>query len=134
MNFPVEINPHYLEKAARLKIEPADIVEQFVRGSGAGGQKINKTSSAVLVKHLPTGIEVKCQSHREQSRNRVSAYKLLIDKIEDKVLGNKSERAMKVFKVRKQKKHRSKRAKEKMVESKRARAALKVNRSGRIDF
>ena len=133
MNFPVELNPHYLEKAARLKVEPEDIVESFVRGSGAGGQKINKTSSAVLVKHLPTGIEVKCQSHREQSRNRISAYKLLIDKIEDKVLGAKSERAQKVFKLRKQKKHRSKRAKEKMVESKRARSVIKANRSG-IDF
>ena len=129
MNFPVELNPHYLEKAARLKVEPVDIVEQFVRGGGAGGQKINKTSSAVLVKHLPTGIEVKCQVNREQSRNRISAYKLLIDKIEDKVLGAKSERAMRVFKLRKQKKHRSKRAKEKMIEGKRARAVLKSNRA-----
>ena len=111
-----------------MKIEPVDIVESFVRGGGAGGQKINKTSSAVLVKHLPTGLEVKCQNHREQSRNRISAYKLLIDKIEDKVLGAKSERAMRVFKLRKQKKHRSKRAKEKMIEGKRARAILKSAR------
>lgn len=134
MNFPIELNPHYLEKAAKLKVEPEDIVEQFVRGSGAGGQKINKTSSAVLVKHLPTGIEVKCQQHREQSRNRISAYKLLIDKIEDQILGNKSEGAMKIFKLRKQKKHRSKRAKEKMIEGKRARSMLKLNRGGKIDF
>lgn len=134
MNFPVELNPHYLEKAARLKVEPQDIVEQFVRGGGAGGQKINKTSSAVSLKHLPSGTEVKCQSHREQSRNRTSAYKLLIDKIEDKVLGAKSERAIRLFKLRKQKKRRSKKAKEKMIESKRARSILKLNRSGRVDF
>lgn len=134
MNFPVELNSHYLEKAAQLKVEAADIVEQFVRGGGAGGQKINKTSSAVLLKHLPTGTEVKCQSHREQSRNRASAYKLLIDKIEDKILGAKSERAMRVFKLRKQKKHRSKRAKEKMIEAKRTRGVLKANRGGMVDF
>ena len=87
MEFPVKLPPPFLEKAAALGVFPQDITEQFIRGSGSGGQKINKTSSCVLVKHRPTGTEVRCQKHREQSRNRISAYKLLILKIEEKVRG-----------------------------------------------
>ncbi|MBD3270063.1 peptide chain release factor-like protein, partial [Candidatus Peregrinibacteria bacterium] len=78
--FPVEL-PDYLKKIAEeLEIFPSDISEKFVRGSGSGGQKMNKTSSCVLLKHYPTGIEVKCQKHREQNKNRITAYKLLIKK------------------------------------------------------
>lgn len=130
MNFPVEVPPHYLEKALRLKIDSFDIVEQFVRGGGAGGQKINKTASAVFLKHLPTGIEVKCQKHREQSRNRLSAYKILIDKIEEKVMGSASEKARKIFKLKKQKARRSKKAKEKILRGKKLRGEVKRLRSG----
>lgn len=128
MNFPVELPPHYLDKATRLKVDSIDIVEAFVRGGGAGGQKINKTASAVFLKHLPTGTEVKCQKHREQSRNRLSAYKILIDKIEEKVLGRESEKSQKIFKLKKQKARRSKKAKEKILEAKRRRSEIKVTR------
>lgn len=128
MNFPVELPPHYLEKAQELKIFPWDITEQFVRGSGKGGQKINKTSSCVLLRHLPTGIEVRCQKHREQSNNRISAYKLLILKIDEKIRGAKSERAKKIFKLKKQKQKRSKRAKEKMLAAKKMRGEIKEAR------
>jgi protein subunit release factor B len=129
MEFPVELSPDILKKAAKLKIEPQDFDEKFIRGSGAGGQKVNKTASCVWLKHLPTGVEVKVQRHRERSANRKSAYKLLVNKVEEKVLGKKSEAAQKDFKVRKQKKRRSKRAKEKMVEAKRRRGDLKSSRS-----
>ena len=61
-----------------------------MHGSGKGGQKINKTSSCVVLKHLPTGIEVRCQKHREQSKNRLSAYKILLLKIEEQVRGKQS--------------------------------------------
>ncbi len=128
MNFPVELPPHFLAKAEELKIFPWDITEQFVRGSGKGGQKVNKTSSTVLLRHLPTGIEVRCQKHREQSSNRLSAYKLLILKIEEKVMGARSERARKIFKLKKQKQKRSKRAKEKMLVYKHKRSEIKKNR------
>jgi protein subunit release factor B len=126
--FPTELSPSVLEKAQRLKVFAEDIEEKFIRGGGAGGQKINKTASCVWLKHLPTGTEVKVQKHREREANRKSAYKLLVLKIEDQVLGKKSARAQKIFKLRKQKKRRSKRAKEKMVEAKRQRGALKVSR------
>lgn len=128
MNFPIELPPHFLMKAEELKIFPWDISEQFVRGSGKGGQKINKTSSCVLLRYLPTGIEVRCQKHREQSNNRISAYKLLILKIEDQVKGRESERAKKMFKLKKQKQRRSKRSKEKMLKAKHARSEIKENR------
>ena len=128
MNFPIELPPHFLMKAEELKIFPWDISEQFVRGSGKGGQKINKTSSCVLLRYLPTGIEVRCQKHREQSNNRISAYKLLILKIEDQVKGRESERAKKMFKLKKQKQRRSKRSKEKMLAAKHARSEIKANR------
>ena len=128
MNFPVELTEKHLQKAEKLKIRPEDILESFVLGSGSGDQKVNKTASCVLLRHEPTKIEVRCQKHREQSKNRVSAYKLLIDKIEYEVRGAKSEKAKKIFKLRKQKKKRSKRAKEKMLESKKRRGELKGTR------
>ncbi len=128
MNFPVELPPDFSHKAEELKIYPVDIAEYFVRGSGKGGQKINKTSSTVLLRHLPTGIEVRCQKHREQSKNRLSAYKLLILKIEERIRGRESARAKEIFKLRKQKKRRSRKAKEKMLEAKKRRAEVKTGR------
>ena len=127
-NFPVELKPDILKKAHELKVKAQDIEEQFVRGSGKGGQKINKTSSAVWLKHIPTGIDVKCQRHREQTKNRMSAYKLLINKIEELIKGAQSEKAKKIFKIRKQKARRSKRAKEKMLEGKKRRSEIKATR------
>ena len=128
MSFPVDLNEEWLSKAQKLSVLAADITEQFVRGSGPGGQKINKTNSVVLLRHLPTGLEVRCQKHREQSKNRVSAYKLLILKIEEKKLGAQSAIAKKIFKLKKQKQKRSKRAKEKMLDSKKRRSEVKSNR------
>lgn len=93
---------------------------------------MNKTSSTVLLRHLPTGIEVRCQKHREQSLNRVSAYKLLINKIEEIKLGRESEKSKKIFKLIKQKRRRSKKAKEKMLAAKKHRSEIKANRGSII--
>jgi len=127
-NFPVELKADVLKKAKELEIDPEDIEEKFVRGSGKGGQKINKTSNLVWLKHTPTGIEVKCQKHREREKNRMSAYKLLINKIEFTIKGEESEKAKKIYKIRKQKAKRSKRAKEKMLEEKKRRSEIKETR------
>lgn len=126
--FPIELKPDTLKKAEELKIKAFDIEEKFVRGSGHGGQKINKTSNAVWLKHIPTGIEAKVQRHREREKNRMSAYKLLINKIEELIKGEESEKAKKIFKLKKQKQKRSKRAKEKMLEVKKRRSELKGTR------
>ncbi|MCD6109846.1 peptide chain release factor-like protein [bacterium] len=123
--FPVELKPKTLRKIKELDIKPEDIEEQFIRGSGHGGQKVNKTSSTVRLKHLPTGLEIRCQEHREQSKNRITAYKLLVDKIEDLIRGKESEKAKKIYKIKKQKKRRSKKTKEKLLKIKKQRKTKK---------
>jgi protein subunit release factor B len=128
MNFPVDIPPDRLRLAQELGIKPDDVEENFTRGSGAGGQKINKTSSAVHLKHVPTGMEVKVQQYREQSKNRLSAWKLLILKIEEQVKGKESKIQQEMFKIRKQKQKRSKRAKEKVLSDKKYKADIKEKR------
>jgi protein subunit release factor B len=104
---------HLDERMASLGIREADIEEKFIHAQGRGGQKVNKTSACVYLRHLPTGIEVKCQESRSRAANRFFARRLLSDKIEESVLGEKSPRAREIEKIRKQKKKRSRRAKAK---------------------
>ncbi len=128
MNILENLSPPFIKKAAELGILAEDISETYVTGSGKGGQKVNKTSSCVVLKHLPSGTVVKCQKHREQISNRLSAYKLLILKIEDQIKGNESDRAKAIFKIRKQKQRRSRKAKEKILQDKAHRSQLKKQR------
>ncbi|EON61682.1 hypothetical protein W97_00898 [Coniosporium apollinis CBS 100218] len=79
----------------RLTILESDILESFLKGSGPGGQKINKTASAVQLKHLPTGIVVKCQHTRSRSQNRKMARRLLAERVEELELGEESRGAIK---------------------------------------
>jgi len=69
------------ERMAQLGVAESDFVEKFIRSSGAGGQHINKTSTAVHLVHLPTGLEVKCMRERSQSLNRFLARRDLLEKI-----------------------------------------------------
>lgn len=117
------------DKMERLGIYEKDIVEKFVRSSGKGGQKVNKTSTCVYLKHIPTGIEVKCQRERSQSVNRFIARKLLASKIETLILGKLSEEKKRIQKIRRQKRKRSKRAKEKMLQEKRKQSEKKLLRT-----
>ncbi len=78
------------ERMESLGIREEDISEKFVRSRGHGGQKVNKTSTCVYLKHIPTGIEVKCQESRSQPLNRFLARRLLADKIEQRLLGSES--------------------------------------------
>jgi protein subunit release factor B len=116
------------EKMEQLGIREEDIVEKFIRSSGHGGQKVNKTSTCVYLKHLPTEIEVKCQKERYQSLNRYHARKILADKIETKILGKESEEQQRIEKIRRQKRKRSKRAKMKMLEDKKKQSQKKADR------
>jgi protein subunit release factor B len=120
-----------LEKMERLGIREEDIIEKFIRSSGHGGQKVNKTSTCVYLKHLPTEIEVKCQKERYQSLNRYFARKILTDKIEAKILGKESEEQQRIEKIRRQKRKRSKRAKMKMLEEKKKQSQKKAGRQFR---
>ncbi len=101
------------DRMASLGIREVDIQERFVHARGRGGQKVNKTAACVYLKHLPTGIEVKCQESRSREANRFFARRLLADKIEDSILGRESPRARKIEKIRRQKMKRSRRAREK---------------------
>ncbi len=114
-----------LERMRELGIAEADIVEKFVRSSGKGGQKVNKTSTCVYLKHLPSGIEVKVQKERSQALNRFLARRLLLQKIEELILGRESEKRAAIEKIRRQKRKRSKRAKEKMLRDKKLQAEKK---------
>lgn len=98
------------QKMAGLNILEKDILEKFVRSSGNGGQKVNKTASCVYLKHLPTGTEVKCMKDRSQSVNRFLARRELADKIERLTMGHESSAARDIIKIRKQKLKRKKRA------------------------
>ena len=106
------------EKMKKLGIEEKDLLEKFILGSGKGGQKVNKSSTCVWLKHLPTGIEVKCQKGRSQDSNRFFARRALCERLEEILFKEKSEKQQEFEKIRRQKRKRSKRAKEKILEGK----------------
>lgn len=109
----------------RLGVAESDLDEQFIRGSGPGGQKINKTSVCVLLQHRPTGHEIRCQQTRSQALNRYYARKLLCERIETELRGAESKVVAAREKIRRQKRKRSKRAKEKMLDQKSRRGEVK---------
>jgi protein subunit release factor B len=117
------------QRMSRLGIRREDIMESFVRSKGPGGQNVNKVSTCVHLKHLPTGIEVKCQQERSQALNRYLARRILTDKIETRIMGKLSEQMQRFEKIRRQKRRRSRRAKIKVLESKRMNAHKKSLRA-----
>jgi protein subunit release factor B len=119
-----------LERMQALGIREEDIEERFVRSSGAGGQKVNKTSTCVVLHHRPTGIRVKCQRERSQARNRRLARRILVDKIEAKLRGAESAEQQEIARIQRQKRKRSRRAKLKILADKRHRAQKKSSRAG----
>lgn len=113
----------------RLNIRWEEIEESFVRSGGAGGQNVNKVSTCVVMRHLPTGTEVRCQKERSQALNRFFALRALVDRIESARLGQASVERQRIEKMRRQKRKRSKRAKDKMLDAKRHRSEIKSHRA-----
>lgn len=109
-----DLKPKTLSKIQKLEILDSDFEVNFVRGTGKGGQKQNKTSNCAFVKHLPTGLFVKCQRYRIKEANLKTAMRLLVDKIEEEKLGKKSEKQLKFEKIRKNKKRRKTKTKNKL--------------------
>ena len=102
----------------RLDVKENDLIEKFILGSGRGGQKLNKTSSCVYLKHTPSGIEIKCQSSRSRELNRYHARKDLCERLEETHIGAQSKRQQEIERIRRRKRQRSKRQKERMLEKK----------------
>ena len=111
MHFPEnsEITPAKVqdlkERIARLRINLSEIEEQFVKGGGKGGQKINKTSNRVVLRYPACSLVVRCQRERKRSLNRFLALRELVDRIEMEVSPETSRRLMEYERIRR-KKHR----------------------------
>ena len=114
---------------ARLGVSEGDLRETFIRSSGPGGQKVNKSSSCVYLVHLPTGLSVKCQRERSQAMNRFLARRLLLDRIERIQRGVVAAEKQRIEKIKRQKRRRSRRAKEKVLELKHMQSDKKAMRA-----
>jgi protein subunit release factor B len=128
--FPVspEKESQMAQRMAALGVTEADIEESFVRSGGHGGQNVNKTSTCVMLVHRPTGVQVKCQTTRQQGLNRFLARRLLLNKIEAVKKGFVSAQRAETEKIRRQKRRRSRRAKNKMLADKSRHADKKAAR------
>ncbi len=120
---PASLTPEKLaaqaQRLAALGIAESDLLEKFVRGSGAGGQKINKTSNCVFLKHLPTGVCIKCQIDRSREMNRFLARRELCEQLEAIREGKAVAKTQAIEKIRRQKRPRSRNSKNRSVADKR---------------
>jgi protein subunit release factor B len=119
------------KRMKKLRLREEDLQEDFIRGSGPGGQKVNKTSSTVVLRHIPSGVEIRCQRERSQVMNRHWARVELCDRLEtilnDSKLAVQNERE----KVRRQNRPRPRGLKQRILKEKKSRGQVKKNR-GRI--
>ena len=116
------------KRMLKLGIREEDLEESFVRGTGAGGQKINKTSSTVVLVHVPSGLEVRCQRERSQSQNRIIAREDLCGKLEAKLSAARLEVKNAVEKKKRQTRKRPRGLKERILENKHQRSEVKKQR------
>ena len=122
------MNQDFESRLMALGTRVADIDERFVRGSGPGGQKINKTSSTVWLRHRPTGIEVRCQRERSQAANRELAWAELCAKLEERQRAALAKRKDEREQSRRRNSQKSRGQKIRMIESKKHRAGIKAHR------
>ncbi|MGA2445947.1 MAG: peptide chain release factor-like protein [Opitutaceae bacterium] len=131
--FPLQIEADVRRRLAGLGVSPGDVEERFVRGTGPGGQKINKTASTVWLQHRPTGIEVRCQAERSQAVNRARAWVELCGKLEARRATAAAETQAKREAERRRTRQKSRGQKARMIESKKHRARIKQARRGGYD-
>lgn len=118
----------------QLHIREDDLIEKFIVGSGKGGQKLHKTASTVYLKHIPSGLEIKCQESRSREDNRYFARIRLCEKLHAIVSEEKTKKQQKIEKLKRQKKRRSRRAKQKILEEKSRQSEIKVLRKKPISY
>ncbi len=124
----IEKENQLAQRMAAQGVREAEIEESFVRSGGHGGQNVNKVSTCVMLIHRPTGVQVKCQETRQQGLNRFIARRLLLDKIEERKNGFVAAQRAEIEKIRRQKRKRSRRAKNKMLADKSHHAGKKAAR------
>jgi peptide chain release factor len=120
-------------RLTRLQLSIGDFEEKFARSSGPGGQHVNKVSTAVTLKHLPSGASVTVQDSRSQAMNRQLAWTRLLDAIEN---GRREERATRRAVIEKERRRNAPRpwgVKQQILRSKRRRSATKQSRRGGVD-
>jgi len=113
---------------ARAGLAEGDFDEAFVRGAGSGGQKINKTSSCVQLRHAASGATVKCQRTRSREVNRWLARRELAERLLERRAGELSARRQEAERIRRQKRRRSRRQQARMLDDKRQQGAKKALR------
>ncbi len=129
-DFPDIVGASLRARFVSLGVKPGEVEERFVRGTGAGGQKINKTSSTVWLQHGPTGVEVRCQRERSQTLNRLLAWEELAGKLEWRKQETKNQAQAARELKRRQNSKKSRGQKIKMIQTKKHRAKIKAKRSG----
>jgi protein subunit release factor B len=122
-------NDRHQKLLRNLGLRAEDITEKFIRSGGRGGQNVNKTSTCVYLKHLPTGIEVKCQQERSQARNREAAFRLLATKVKEAARYEQLRKVQAREKERRRKRQRPAALRERIMESKHRTAEKKKLRS-----
>ncbi len=129
MPVSLEKEKDLLERMNRLGISEGDLQETFIRSSGPGGQKVNKTATCVYLVHVPSGLSVKCQKTRSQAMNRFLARRIFLERMERLQKGQANAERKRIEKLKRQKRKRSKRAKEKVLQAKRRQSEKKALRS-----
>ncbi|MEO6568459.1 MAG: peptide chain release factor-like protein [Opitutaceae bacterium] len=124
MSRPTQI----VERLRAVGVRPEEIQERFVRGAGPGGQKINKTSSTVWLRHAATGVEVRCQRERSQAANRELAWVELCDKLEARRNAAAAATQQAREAQRRRTRPKSRAQKNRMIETKKHRAKQKSRR------
>ena len=129
MNSPSDFHTQRAARLARLKLNVADFEEKFSRSSGPGGQNVNKVSTAVMVRHVPSGVSVNAQDTRSQSMNRQLAWTRVLDAIEEQRRAERAARRAEIEKKRRQNSKRPRGVKERILEGKKRRSQVKKMRS-----
>lgn len=132
VGLPGDADAALRRRMAALGVREEDLEESFVRSGGHGGQNVNKTSTCVLLVHRPSGLQVKCQATRHQGRNRELAREWLLEKLAAQRAAQRSAVRAAAEKLRRQKRPRSRGAKERILANK-ARQASKKSFRRRVD-